>query len=125
MHVCRWNDSTAVATASNYYTHFPVGSVKRFSRAVKKHVDVAEPNIIRQYNQYMYGVDWQLGNCTWSYTQQLVTSCHIYSSAGKSPAIYCICKKPPGATVTLTSKPPAISQTPPPIMYPRTMCSLR
>ncbi|KRZ65676.1 PiggyBac transposable element-derived protein 3 [Trichinella papuae] len=41
----------------NYYTHFPVGTVKRFSRAVKKHVDVAEPNIIRQYNQYMGGMD--------------------------------------------------------------------
>ncbi|KRY94905.1 hypothetical protein T11_953, partial [Trichinella zimbabwensis] len=42
---------------SNYYTHFPVGTVKRFSRAVKKHVDITEPNIIRQYNQYMGGVD--------------------------------------------------------------------
>ncbi|KRZ65984.1 PiggyBac transposable element-derived protein 3 [Trichinella papuae] len=57
MYVCRWNDSAAVTIASNYYTHFPVGTVKRFSRAVKKHVDVAEPNIIRQYNQYMGGVD--------------------------------------------------------------------
>ncbi|KRZ73661.1 PiggyBac transposable element-derived protein 3, partial [Trichinella papuae] len=43
--------------ASNYYTHFPVGTVKRFSRAVKKRVYVAEPNIIRQYNQYMGGLD--------------------------------------------------------------------
>ncbi|KRX14977.1 hypothetical protein T07_2705 [Trichinella nelsoni] len=46
------------------------------------------------------------------------------SSAGKSPSIYCIRKKPAGATVTLTNKPPDISRTPPPIMYPRTMYSL-
>ncbi|KRX33610.1 PiggyBac transposable element-derived protein 3 [Trichinella murrelli] len=57
MYVCRWNDNTAVTIAFNYYTHFPVGTVRRFSRAVKKHVDVAEPNIIRQYNKYMGGVD--------------------------------------------------------------------
>ncbi|KRY03573.1 hypothetical protein T03_4505 [Trichinella britovi] len=41
----------------------------------------------------MGGVDvmdkWQLGNCTWSYIQQPMTGCHIDSSAGKSPSIYC------------------------------------
>ncbi|KRZ65160.1 PiggyBac transposable element-derived protein 3, partial [Trichinella papuae] len=31
MYVCRWNDNAAVTIASNYYTHFPVGTVKRFS----------------------------------------------------------------------------------------------
>ncbi|KRZ52080.1 PiggyBac transposable element-derived protein 3 [Trichinella nativa] len=48
--ICVDKMTTAVTIASNYYTHFPVGTVKRFSRAVKKHVDVAEPNILRQYN---------------------------------------------------------------------------
>ncbi|KRY51652.1 hypothetical protein T03_15774 [Trichinella britovi] len=35
-----------------------------------------------------------------------------------------ICKKPPGATVILTNNPPDIARTLPPIMCPRTMCSL-
>ncbi|KRZ06705.1 PiggyBac transposable element-derived protein 3 [Trichinella zimbabwensis] len=96
MYVSRWNDSAAVTIASNYYTHFPVGTVKRFSRAVKKHVDVAEPNIIRV----------PPGN-------------HHPFIAREA-----IRKKPPRATVTLTNEPPDIARTLPPIMCPRTMCSL-
>ncbi|KRX76103.1 PiggyBac transposable element-derived protein 3 [Trichinella sp. T6] len=57
MYVCRWNDNAAVTIASNYHTHFPVKTVKRYSKAEKKHVDITEPNIIRQYNKYMGGVD--------------------------------------------------------------------
>ncbi|XP_003377533.1 piggyBac transposable element-derived protein 3 [Trichinella spiralis] len=51
MYVCRWNDNVTVTIASNYHTHFPVGSVKRYSRAEKKHVNITQPNIIRQYNK--------------------------------------------------------------------------
>ncbi|XP_003377622.1 presenilin-1, partial [Trichinella spiralis] len=57
MYVCRWNDNAAVTIASNYHTHFPVKTVKRYSKAEKKHVDITEPNIIRQYNKYMGGVN--------------------------------------------------------------------
>ncbi|KRY60628.1 hypothetical protein T03_13569 [Trichinella britovi] len=49
-HAC---DNAAVTIASNYHTHFPVKTVKRYSKAEKKHVDITEPNIIRQYNKYM------------------------------------------------------------------------
>ncbi|KRX62646.1 PiggyBac transposable element-derived protein 3 [Trichinella sp. T9] len=56
MYVCRWNDNVTVTIASNYHTHFPVGSVKRYSRAEKKHVNITQPNIIRQYNQCVNGV---------------------------------------------------------------------
>ncbi|KRY45196.1 PiggyBac transposable element-derived protein 3 [Trichinella britovi] len=56
MYVCRWNDNAAVTIASTYHTHFPVKTVKRYSKAEKKHVDITEPNI-RQYNKYMGGVD--------------------------------------------------------------------
>ncbi|KRZ98095.1 PiggyBac transposable element-derived protein 3 [Trichinella sp. T8] len=53
-HAC---DNAAVTIASNCHTHFPVKTVKRYSKAEKKHVDITEPNIIRQYNKYMGGVD--------------------------------------------------------------------
>ncbi|KRX84592.1 PiggyBac transposable element-derived protein 3 [Trichinella sp. T6] len=53
MYVCRWNDNAAVTIASNYHTHFPVKTVKRYSKAEKKHVDITEPKIIQQYNKYM------------------------------------------------------------------------
>ncbi|KRX22121.1 PiggyBac transposable element-derived protein 3 [Trichinella nelsoni] len=38
-----------------YYEHACDGEI--YSKAEKKHVDITEPNIIRQYNKYMGSVD--------------------------------------------------------------------
>ena len=43
--------------ASNHLTHEPKKNCKRYSRAKKAQIDVAQPNLIRQYNCYMSGVD--------------------------------------------------------------------
>ena len=48
--------------ASNHLTHEPNNNCKRYSRAKKARIDVAQPNLIRQYNCYMGGVD-QLDGC--------------------------------------------------------------
>ncbi|KRY27152.1 putative piggyBac transposable element-derived protein 3 [Trichinella spiralis] len=143
MYVRRWNDNTAVTISSNYYTHFPVGTIKRFSRTVKKHVDVAEPNIIRQYNQFMGGVHvmdkmlpsygpkikkWWWNLFSHALNMAVVAAWKLHIELHTAPSNQLphleLRKKPPGATVTLTNKPPDISRTLPPIMYPRTMYSL-
>ena len=53
----RWVDNKVVMVASNYLTHEPNKNCKRCSRAKKAPIDVAQPNLIRQYNCYMVGVD--------------------------------------------------------------------
>ncbi|KRZ79515.1 hypothetical protein T10_7970 [Trichinella papuae] len=64
VHSCQISCLSSHITA---YCHFGKLSVfelvmaSRFftlENARKKHVDITEPNIIRQYNQYMGGVDW-------------------------------------------------------------------
>ena len=54
--VC-WVDNKVVMVASNHLTHEPNKNCKRYSRAKKARIDVAQPNLIRQYNCYMGGVD--------------------------------------------------------------------
>ena len=53
----RWVDNKVVMVASNNLTHEPNKNCKRYSRAKKARIDVAQPNLIRQYNCYMGGVD--------------------------------------------------------------------
>ena len=53
----RWVNNKVVMVASNHLTHEPNKNCKRYSRAKKARIDVAQPNLIRQYNCYMGGVD--------------------------------------------------------------------
>lgn len=55
--LCRWNDSSVVTVSSNYCTHLPMQSTKRYSRHHKKKVDIKQPNLIHKYNIGMGGVD--------------------------------------------------------------------
>lgn len=55
--VCRWHDNNIVSIASNFVPVMPCFSVKRFSQAEKKHIQVPQPNIVRIYNNFMGGVD--------------------------------------------------------------------
>ena len=54
--VC-WVDNKVVMVASNHLTHEPNKNCKHYSRAMKAQIDVAQPNLICQYNCYMSGVD--------------------------------------------------------------------
>ncbi|KAF2883764.1 hypothetical protein ILUMI_22409 [Ignelater luminosus] len=55
--VCKWNDSNAVSITSNSNPVFPTMQVKRYSEKDKKRVLVDQPNIIKEYNENMGGVD--------------------------------------------------------------------
>ena len=52
-----WINNKVAMVASNHLTHDPKKNCKRYSRAKKAQIDVAQPNLIRQYNCYMSGVD--------------------------------------------------------------------
>lgn len=55
----RWNDNSQVTIITNLQENdlFEIGSCKRWKRAERKRVDVAQPNIIKLYNKKMGGVD--------------------------------------------------------------------
>ena len=53
----RWNDNSVVTLASNCQGVNPIGAAQRWSLAEKKRVDIVQPNIVRQYNLFMGGVD--------------------------------------------------------------------
>ena len=55
--VVRWNDNSVVTLASNCQGVNPIGAAQRWSLAEKKRVDIVQPNIVRQYNLFMGGVD--------------------------------------------------------------------
>lgn len=55
--MCRWNDNAVVTVATNNCTVFPLASVKRFNRKTKEMKNIDQPNMIREYNSYMGGVD--------------------------------------------------------------------
>ncbi|KAJ4435821.1 hypothetical protein ANN_18440 [Periplaneta americana] len=55
IYMCRWNDNSVVTLASNYQTHLPLGTTKRYSRQSKKRIDVPEPHKVRRYNKGMGG----------------------------------------------------------------------
>nr|CAH7752009.1 unnamed protein product [Callosobruchus chinensis] len=55
--VVRWADTKCVTLASSFVSYSPVVSVKRYSKEEKKKVDVDCPQIIKQYNTHMGGVD--------------------------------------------------------------------
>ena len=53
----RWVNNKVVMVASNHLTHEPSKNWKRYNRAKKAWIDVAQSNLICQYNCYMSGVD--------------------------------------------------------------------
>ncbi|KAJ0175946.1 hypothetical protein K1T71_008120 [Dendrolimus kikuchii] len=55
--VVRWNDNKVVTFISSFVASVPVEKIQRYSKDVKKKVDVQCPQIVRQYNKHMGGVD--------------------------------------------------------------------
>lgn len=55
--VVRWNDNKAVTFISSFVASMPVEKIQRYSKDAKKRVDVQCPQIVRQYNKHMGGVD--------------------------------------------------------------------
>ncbi|XP_050301554.1 piggyBac transposable element-derived protein 2-like [Anthonomus grandis grandis] len=55
--VVKWADTNCVTLASSYVSHTPTFQVKRYSKEGKKKVDVVCPQIMKQYNTHMGGVD--------------------------------------------------------------------
>lgn len=53
----RWHDNSVVTVASTSYGVEPVSTVKRFSQTEKKHVQIQQPFVVKQYNYYMGGTD--------------------------------------------------------------------
>ena len=53
----RWKDNKVVNCLSTFTGKEPMQSVKRFCHTEKKKVDIEQPNIIREYNKSMGGVD--------------------------------------------------------------------
>lgn len=55
--VVRWNDNKAVTFISSFVASAPIEKIQRYSKDAKKKVDVQCPQIVRQYNKHMGGVD--------------------------------------------------------------------
>lgn len=55
--VVRWNDNSVVTAVSNCCSIEPVQKAKRWSSALKKVIDVDQPNLINAYNSGMGGTD--------------------------------------------------------------------
>lgn len=55
--VCRWNDNSVVTVASSGAGVYPTSLTNRYSRSLKKKIQIQQPNMIKVYNQYMGGVD--------------------------------------------------------------------
>ncbi len=53
----RWNDNAVVTMASTSYGVNPLASVKRYSKAEKKLVNVSQPSAVHNYNAHMGGTD--------------------------------------------------------------------
>ncbi|XP_022823361.1 piggyBac transposable element-derived protein 3-like [Spodoptera litura] len=55
--VVRWHDNKAVTLISSYVGVEPVGTIKRYCKDSKTKVDVQCPQIVKEYNKHMGGVD--------------------------------------------------------------------
>lgn len=55
--VARWHDNSVVTLASNCHGDEPTGTVKQWSSAEKRRVELVQPYLIGEYNKYMGGVD--------------------------------------------------------------------
>ncbi|CAG4969354.1 unnamed protein product [Parnassius apollo] len=55
--IVRWNDNKAVTLISSYVGAEPVEKIKRYCKDSKNKVDVDCPQIVKDYNKHMGGVD--------------------------------------------------------------------
>lgn len=55
--IVRWNDNKPVTLISTYVAAEPVHKIKRYSKEKKVKVDVECPQIVKDYNKHMGGVD--------------------------------------------------------------------
>lgn len=55
--VVKWKDNKIVTLVSSFVGVGPLTNVKRYDKEAKAKVDVPAPNIVRQYNVHMGGVD--------------------------------------------------------------------
>lgn len=55
--VVRWSDNKVVTLASSFVASQPVGQIQRYCKDAKKKIPVQCPQIVRQYNKHMGGVD--------------------------------------------------------------------
>lgn len=53
-----WRDTKVVNLISNFLGTYPLQTVDRFDKKLKKKITVDCPNIVKQYNSYMGGVDF-------------------------------------------------------------------
>ena len=53
----RWYDTRAVTFLSSFIGPYPVDTIRRWDKQLKKHVDVSRPAIVKEYNTSMGGVD--------------------------------------------------------------------
>lgn len=52
-----WNDNNSVKLMSTHQGLYPLGFVKRWSKAAQKDIQISQPYLIAQYNKFMGGVD--------------------------------------------------------------------
>ncbi|KAH9639642.1 hypothetical protein HF086_009095 [Spodoptera exigua] len=55
--VVKWSDNKVVTFISSYIDSYPIEKIKRYSKESKSKVDVACPQVVKEYNKYMGGVD--------------------------------------------------------------------
>ncbi|KAF9409550.1 hypothetical protein HW555_011115 [Spodoptera exigua] len=55
--IVRWNDNKAVTLISSFVASEPVEKIRRYCKDAKCKIDVQCPQIVRQYNKHMGGVD--------------------------------------------------------------------
>ncbi|KAJ8870056.1 hypothetical protein PR048_029067, partial [Dryococelus australis] len=55
--LCHWFDNKEVLLVSNFVGREPITSVKQFSKVERKIVDIPCPNIVKNFNGHMVGVD--------------------------------------------------------------------
>ncbi|KAF2882557.1 hypothetical protein ILUMI_23612, partial [Ignelater luminosus] len=54
---CKWNDDNAVTIASNALSVNPVGRVKRYLQKENQIIYIDQPNLVKNFNHHMGGVD--------------------------------------------------------------------
>ncbi|BES89619.1 Hypothetical protein NTJ_02426 [Nesidiocoris tenuis] len=57
LNIVRWYDSKAINLISSYCSIQPINCCKRFDQKLKKHIEVERPNVVKEYNAFMGGVD--------------------------------------------------------------------